>query len=88
MFEGAMRSLFSILNVDPEEVKAMVFNVSEGVTKMEASITRIENGITDIQKRMTVIEEVLEITAEEIEGNGHDKEIQTGRNSRTYSSGS
>jgi len=80
MMEGALRSLFSILGVDPEEVKAMVFNVSEGVTKMEASITRIENGVIEIQKRISVIEEVLEITAEEIEGNGHDKEVYTRRN--------
>lgn len=74
MMEGAFRSLFAMLNIDPEEVRTMVMNISDGVSSMEAKIADIQARVINMQARMEVMEEVLEITGDEIEreANGQD----------------
>lgn len=52
MMDGVLRSLFSMLNVDPEEVKKMIFDVTNGVQSVENDLAEIKMRLAEIERKL------------------------------------
>lgn len=49
MIEGVVRSLFSMMNIDPNEAGVMVQNVVADIKSVDERLTRIENLLLEMK---------------------------------------